>query len=464
MTGDPSLGAPADVDRLQAALDQVVAASTADETEIAVLARAGEYTRFAGDVVHQPQDITEAQFLVRAVVDGHPYRTATTVLRRLADAVAAADAGAQHAARQASQPGRVTLARPDRPSGSSRRSLWHADVEAFDTGARVSLARAAMRSAQRAGGQAAGMLGRAVTRQAVVTSTGIRRHTAATETSGSLTVTIADGSSHWVDLGRSATGLGVSIAVDRAVAEAAAGAGRVPVSPGSYQVVLGAEAVGEMLQFLPDIGFAGDLAADGIGVCVTAAGQQLAAGCIDVADDATADVGLPLDFDIEGVSKRRVPLLAAGRVGAPVTDLAVAARLGSSSTGHAHIAREQVPAPQAANIVMAAGTHTESDLIAGVERGIYLQRFWYTRLVDRAASLITGVTRDACFLIADGALGQPVDGVRFTQSVLGFLATVDAVGREVRSQPVMNVWNGATSAPAVRGARFRLGAAQHPRP
>jgi predicted Zn-dependent protease len=223
-------------------------------------------------------------------------------------------------------------------------------------------------------------------------------------------------------------------------------------------VVLGAEATGELLGFLPDAGFSGTLAAAGIGITARA-GQPLAAELVDVADDGGADTGLPIGFDIEGVTKRRVPFFTAGRVGEAVTDLATAAALGRPSTGHAHIAREQVPEPTAANIVMAGGPHSEDELIAQVERGVYLQRFWYTRLVDRVAGTITGVTRDACFLIEDGRLTAPLDGMRFTESVLTVLAGVQAVGAEVRSQPVMNVWNGAVSAPPVRCAAFRLGAA-----
>jgi predicted Zn-dependent protease len=150
-------------------------------------------------------------------------------------------------------------------------------------------------------------------------------------------------------------------------------------------------------------------------------------------------------------------------VGDAVTDLATAAALGGPDgpgipTGNAHIAREEVPSPVAANMVMRAGALTEAELIAGVERGVYVERFWYTRLVDRQAGLITGVSRDACFLIEDGVLGRPVDTGRFTQSVLDFLGTVDGVGDTVQSQPVMNVWNGSVSAPAVRGHGFRFGA------
>jgi predicted Zn-dependent protease len=107
---------------------------------------------------------------------------------------------------------------------------------------------------------------------------------------------------------------------------------------------------------------------------------------------------------------------------------------------------------------MAAGDRDEAALIAGVDRGVYIQRFWYTRLVDRAAGTITGVTRDACFEITGGKLGRPVTGMRFTQSVLDLLSTVDGVGDRLRTLPMMNVWNGAASAPAIRAHGFRLGA------
>jgi predicted Zn-dependent protease len=222
---------------------------------------------------------------------------------------------------------------------------------------------------------------------------------------------------------------------------------------------LGPQAVGDLLTFLEALGFSGELAAAKVGVVALRAGESIASPLVTVADDATAGIGLPIPFDMEGVPKRRVPLLTAGVVGEPVTNLATARALGTASTGHAHVAREEIPSPVAANVVMTPGDATEAELIAGVGRGLYIQRFWYTRLVDRVAGTITGVSRDGCFLIEDGRLGQPVAGARFTHSVLDFLSTVDGVGSSLRSQPVMNVWNGVVSAPAVRGHRFRFGAA-----
>ncbi|HEX5407007.1 MAG TPA: TldD/PmbA family protein [Pseudonocardiaceae bacterium] len=453
----PELTPPLAPDDLLHTLDTAVQSKSADDIEIAVLARAGQYTRFAGDVIHQPQDITEVRYLVRAVVDGHAYRTATTVASHLDTAVRTAAAGARQRAKTVGRSGHTTVSGPQ-PDGPTGR-LWFDDVTAFDAAARVTAARSAIAAAGAVGGEAAGMLGRALTQQAVATSRGLLRATVTGEASGSLTVSVADGTAHWIDVGRSADRIQVADSVAWTVAQAVASQRRQELPPGTYEVVLGAEAVGELLHFLPALGFSGELAAAGLGLTATHRGEQVAAELVQVADDAGADVGLPIGFDVEGVTKRRVVFFEHGRVGDPVTDRAIAASLGTESTGHAHIAREEVPAPAAANIVMTPGESTEAELIAGVERGVYLQRFWYTRLADRVAGTITGVTRDACFLIENGKLTTPLAGMRFTQSVPGCLAGVLAIGRETKSQPVMNVWNGATSAPPVRVAAFRLGAA-----
>ena len=142
------------------------------------------------------------------------------------------------------------------------------------------------------------------------------------------------------------------------------------------------------------------LAAAGIGITARA-GQQAVSRLVTIADDGGADTGLPDRLRHRGRDQAARQFFTSGRVGEPVTDLATGAALRRPSTGHAHIAREQVPEPTAANIVMSPAT-AEARCIAHVAHGVYLQRFWYTRLVDRITATITGVTRDACFLIEDG--------------------------------------------------------------
>jgi PmbA protein len=462
MRTDTPFAAALTADQALETVGAALAGCPADAVEVTLLSRTAEYTRFAGDRIHQPQDITELTVSIKAVVDGHAARASTSSLARIGDTARLAARLAAQRAKAATGSGHALLARPEAVPDLR---LWHEDTVAFDAAARVELAGLAMKEARAVDGRSTGMFGRAITQIAVGNSAGVLQHAEATEAGAALTVTVDDGTAHWIDLHRSADGLGTRANILSAVQRAVDGRGRVPMPDGEHTVVLGPEAAGELVGFLGDLGFTGSLAAAGVGVCAREPGARRASELVTVADDALAAVGLPMPFDFEGTVKRSVPILTRGAVGEPVTDLATAAALGTASTGHAHIAREEVPAPVAANLVMAPGDQTEAELVAGVERGVYVERFWYTRLVDETASTITGVTRDACFLIEDGRLTQPVDTGRFTQSVLGLLETVDGVADSVRSQPVMNVWNGCVSAPAIRGHGFRFGnRAQEVRP
>ena len=452
-------------------LTAVVGGSGADEFDAFVTGRSGQYTRFAGDRIHQPQDIIEVQVMVRAVVNGHAARAGASSLAGAARAAESAASFARAIAANSPASGSHRVATRQAfgtgPTGPAPSVLWHDDTAAFDEQARVEQVRSAMASARQRGATVAGMFGRAATSLATATSGGIARETLATEALASCTFTVDDGTSHFVDVGRSIARLELGSVIETGLAQAVASSDRSDLEPGVYTVVLGPEATAELLEFLPAFGFSGELAAAGVGLWARSRGQLVAAPIVDVADDGLADIGLPIGFDIEGVPKRRVSLLNHGVVESPVLDLQTARALSpwlprSRSTGHAHIAREEVPETRAANIVMAGGPSTEAELIAGVDRGVYIQRFWYTRPVDATATTITGVTRDACFEIRAGRLSRPLRGMRFTQSVIDLLATVDGVGDRRRSSPVMNVWNGAITAPAIRAHGFRLGAAPTP--
>ena len=86
----------------------------------------------------------------------------------------------------------------------------------------------------------------------------------------------------------------------------------------------------------------------------------------------------------------------------------------------------------ASNLFMAPGTTGTEEMIRSIERGLYISRFWYTRLVHPRDCVITGMTRDGVFLIEDGELAYPLKDLRFTQSYVEALANVETVGKESR--------------------------------
>ncbi len=235
--------------------------------------------------------------------------------------------------------------------------------------------------------------------------------------------------------------------------------GRRTLEPGTYDVVLGPVAVGGLLESVGSFGFTGASLAAGTGAVAPRAGEQVAGEGISLLDDATDPRGLPIPFDAEGTDKLVVPLLERGRIGDVVTDLATAGRLRRGSSGHAHIARESPPAATPANLVLRPGSSSIDELVAGVENGVYVERFWYLRVVDPVRTTLTGVARDAVWRIEDGYLTEPLTGGRFTESVFGVLARVDGISTEVAAQPITNVWNGAVTAPALRVRGFRFGPA-----
>ncbi len=75
----------------------------------------------------------------------------------------------------------------------------------------------------------------------------------------------------------------------------------------------------------------------------------------------------------------------------------------------------------------------ERELCEPVERGIYVTRLWYTNVVRPRESLFTAVTRDGTFLIEDGRVTRPLRDMRVTDSALGMLSRVGALG----SRPVL---------------------------
>ena len=422
--------------------------------DVFIVSRLGEYTRFAGTRVHQPQAVDELQLMARRISDRGVARAATSLL-------SASEWAGREAAASASQvhigSGPALELPGHEPQDDDAPRLWHESSLGFDAGERGRIAGLAITRAQRLGASAHGMLSLVVTELAVANSEGARRYACATEVYYSLLVRRGHGSGYRSDLGRDFARLRPEVALDEAIHDAVASENPEPLPPGSYDVVLGPLAVGDMLGFFGSIGFTGEALVQGAGAVARHRGRRAADGRISVADDASADIGLPIPFDLEGVSKQRVVMLDHGVVANAVTDLATAARLDQGSTGHAHIGREQPPAPTPANLVLAAGSEPQAALIAGVERGILISRFHYTRMIDPESTAFTGVTRDSCFRISEGRVGGPVTQSRFSEEILPVLSRCDGVGDVLVSQPIMNVWNGVASAPALRVRDFHLG-------
>jgi PmbA protein len=229
------------------------------------------------------------------------------------------------------------------------------------------------------------------------------------------------------------------------------------VAPGEYRVVLRGPAMSDLVSFLALLGFGAHGEIEGWSCLRGRRGARVAPARISLVDDARSEEGIPRAIDYEGTLTRRRPLLDRGVAGAPVTDLVTAGKLKARLTGHA-------PPPEAPwgewgpypmHLDLAAGDATEEELVRATRRGLLVTRFHYVRVVDPSTATITGMTRDGTYRIERGEVAGPVRNLRFTQSVLGALASAELLGRERRAYADERGGSSATVPAALLG-RFRF--------
>ena len=136
-----------------------------------------------------------------------------------------------------------------------------------------------------------------------------------------------------------------------------------------------------------------------------------------------------------------------------VHDCRTAALMKTETTGHALPPPSAAYSPMPLHVIMAPGSATREELVAGVERGLLVTRFHYARPVDPRRAVMTMMTRDGTFLIEDGKVAQAVEDLRVTESGLRALAEVEAVGRDL-SLITGGEGVGGYLVPPVRIARF----------
>jgi predicted Zn-dependent protease len=191
-----------------------------------------------------------------------------------------------------------------------------------------------------------------------------------------------------------------------------------------YEVVLSPSCLANMLQFLGYAGFNAKAHLDG--TSFVHLGEAQFDRSVSIWDDATDPRSLGLPYDNEGTPKRRVDLVVDGVTTSLVHDRRTAKLAGTESTGHG--TGQESAGAYPSNLFFGEGASSVNDLIGGVERGLAVYDFWYTRILDPKTQVVTGLTRNGVFLIEDGKLGPAVRNLRFTQSFVAALGPGKVTG------------------------------------
>ena len=436
-----------------ALLDKALGYSKAQETDIYLSAQDLGLSRFAGGAIHQNMSHGNIVLNVRSVAGKRLGRATTNDL---------SDAGVRKAVETAHQNALLMPEDPDfmglpEPSEPASVQSWDEATALCSPETRAKIVGGVCLLGKEHGLNVSGACRTGVQEIAVVSSRGVRVHHAGTF-AGLIINTMSGTSAGWAKGGSwRLSDLDTEALSREAVSKAVDGRDPVAIEPGRYPVVLDTYAVDDILEALSLYGMGAQAVQEGrswMNDFIGAEGElgaQAMSPNVTVWDDGSAPHGWPVPFDAEGVPRRRVEIITGGVVNTPVHNSYTAGREGTVSTGHQAYF---TGGPVACNLFMQEGDSSLQDLIGSTQRGLYITRFFYTRLAHTKGCVMTGMTRDGTFMIENGQITHPVKDLRFTQSYVEALAGVEHVGRE--SKLVLNEVGFATRVPALKLSSFNF--------
>jgi predicted Zn-dependent protease len=212
---------------------------------------------------------------------------------------------------------------------------------------------------------------------------------------------------------------------ERAARKARDSAAPTEITPGRYPVVLEPSCAADVITFLLNNGFGARAVEEGRSFV------RLGEAQLDRAVSIRQDAGHPrvsgMAFDAEGTPRSEIDLVRAGVPQAFLHDRRTARKANAVSTGNA-VAGPNPFGAVSATAVLVPGESSLDQLVAGLERGILVSDFWYTRVLDPRTLVVTGLTRNGVWLIEDGRVSRPLSNLRFTQSYPDALAPGAVLG------------------------------------
>jgi predicted Zn-dependent protease len=456
---------------LDVARDALAAAGEA-EAELYLRVSERGCARFAVGELGQHMDLSEPQAVVRVA---HGARVAETVTSRidrdaLVDAVRATGRAARLVPEIDGFPG---FARAEEPAGPSPGRYDEATASATPE-ERVERLAPVLSAIRDAGLVSAGMLETASVAHAVATTGGCTRSHDATVASFRVWALETPGAGGAAGYGghvhRDLGALRLAEETERAIRICRMSHDPASLDAGTYDVVMEPDAVTELLEWLAAIAFGAPEVEQGTSPMTGRLGERITGEAIDVVEDPLLDdpaLGFGCPFDREGTWRRRVPLVERGVARAILYDRTYAARMGARSTGSA-----QLPSLGSAGgvgptaLALGAGSAAGVDeLLAGVDRGLYVCRLHYVNgLLEPKRAVMTGLTRDGCFLVEKGKIARAIGNMRFTDSFLEGLARADAMTGDRKAVPTWWSDAGAFVSPAVRIRGWRFNGRSQERP
>ncbi len=404
-------------EQARALTDRALAMSKAEQTFVAVTGSERASVRFARNSVTTAGATSSVSL---AITSRFGKRSGTVTTARFDDA------SLQTALRNAEEIARVSPENPEAmpflgPQTYAPVAAYFDDVASATPEWRASSVATAIALAKQREVVAAGFVETQAAMQAVASSAGLFAYDRYTAADYNLTARTPDGSgSGWASKSFNRLSLLRPDALaETAIGKAALARNPASIEPGTYTVVLEPAAVADMVAFMLFSATARQadegrsfFARKGGGNRI---GEQIVGDSVRIYSDPAHPLAPTVSFDEEGLPLERRVWIDKG----VLQDLFYS-RFWAQKMG-------KKPTPSPSNVIMDGGTASMSDLVAGVERGLLVTRFWYIRPLDPQTILLTGLTRDGLFLIEKGKVTRPVKNMRWNESPVVALNNIDAM-------------------------------------
>ncbi|MCU0497534.1 MAG: TldD/PmbA family protein [Anaerolineae bacterium] len=185
-------------------------------------------------------------------------------------------------------------------------------------------------------------------------------------------------------------------------------------------------------------------------------GEEIGVDLVTLMDNGRLKRGLgSAPFDGEGVPTSANRLVDEGVLQNLMYDTYTARRAGTQSTGNAaRGSHRTLPTLRPNNFYIQPGHQSPEQIIAGVERGLYVTRIMQTGGINP----INGDCSMAAsgMLIENGQLTRPVNGVTLATTLPDLLRNISAVGDDLVSLPFF----GSIGSPTVRVDQMTIGGSE----
>ena len=137
-------------------------------------------------------------------------------------------------------------------------------------------------------------------------------------------------------------------------------------------------------------------------------------------------------FDDEGAPTQKTLAIGDGVLKTYLHSNSTAKKMGTETTGNGADAGSMAGInPRYWQMSVKPGKSDWRDMLAGIDKGLYIANTWYTRYQDHRAGDYSTIPRDGIFYVENGEIKKAWKGVRITENMLNLMQNIRELGDEV---------------------------------